>query len=332
MTLPVSGPLSLNAVNVELGFAGTTLLSLNQANVRTLAGVPSGTISMSNLYSGSSRVSLTVTFPSSFNNASTNLNLVSGYVPGKTDFTININSGVYLWGDSSGSVGYYITGGTSGDTLIVNNSGYIIGKGGNGGNPLGAAAGEAGSTALEFGTSTAFSVQLNNLSGGYIAAGGGGGGASDGGGGGGAGGGTGGNGNDGTGAGAGGSIGGSGSDGSTSSTGRAGGGGGRILPGVGGAASDNGIGGGAGGSGGGRFASEGEGAFGGAGGSTNSPGSEGGTNIGGDGGGGGGGWGAAGGAGAFGGGAGGAAGVAVVKNGRTVTISNSGAIYGAVTS
>jgi len=332
MTLPVSGPLSLNAVNVELGFAGTTLISLNQASVRTLAGVPSGTIRMSNLYSATSRVSLTVTVSSSFNNAVTNLNLVSGYIPGKTDFTININSGVYLWGDSSGSVGYYITGGTSGDTLIVNNSGYIIGKGGNGGNAYNVT-GEAGSTALEFGTSTAFSVQLNNLSGGYIAAGGGGGGAGVGGGGGGAGGGDGGNGSGGTGAGAGGSIGASGNDGSASSAGRAGGGGGRVLPGVGGVSGDNGNGGGAGGSGGGEFISEGAGGAGGAGGATNSPGLDGDTGPFGEAnsGGGGGGWGAAGGAGGA-GSAGGAAGVAVVKNGRTVTISNSGAIYGAVTS
>jgi hypothetical protein len=50
MTLPVSGPISLNAVNVELQQSGTTTISMNQTNVRTLAGVPSGKISMSDLY------------------------------------------------------------------------------------------------------------------------------------------------------------------------------------------------------------------------------------------------------------------------------------------
>ncbi len=48
MTLP-TGTISMSQVNTELGLAATTAISLNQANVRTLAGVPSGTISMSNL-------------------------------------------------------------------------------------------------------------------------------------------------------------------------------------------------------------------------------------------------------------------------------------------
>ena len=48
MTLPV-GTISMSQVNTELGLPSTTNISLNQANVRALAGVPSGTISMSNL-------------------------------------------------------------------------------------------------------------------------------------------------------------------------------------------------------------------------------------------------------------------------------------------
>ena len=48
MTLP-TGTISMSQVNTELGLASTTTISLNQTNVRTLAGVPSGTISMSNL-------------------------------------------------------------------------------------------------------------------------------------------------------------------------------------------------------------------------------------------------------------------------------------------
>jgi hypothetical protein len=48
MTLP-AGQISLGEVNVELGLSSTTTISLNQASVRTLAGVPSGQIAMSNL-------------------------------------------------------------------------------------------------------------------------------------------------------------------------------------------------------------------------------------------------------------------------------------------
>ena len=48
MTTP-SGTISMSDVNTELGYASTANISLNQATVRTLAGVPSGTISMNNL-------------------------------------------------------------------------------------------------------------------------------------------------------------------------------------------------------------------------------------------------------------------------------------------
>jgi len=50
MTLPSSGQISMNDVNVELDRSGTTTISLNDADVRALAGVPSGQISLSNLY------------------------------------------------------------------------------------------------------------------------------------------------------------------------------------------------------------------------------------------------------------------------------------------
>lgn len=49
MTLPSTGPISLANVNVELGLSSTTNISLNQTNVRTLAGISSGTISLNSL-------------------------------------------------------------------------------------------------------------------------------------------------------------------------------------------------------------------------------------------------------------------------------------------
>lgn len=50
MPLQTTGPISLSQVNAELGNASTTQISLGQSSVRTLAGVASGQISLSNLY------------------------------------------------------------------------------------------------------------------------------------------------------------------------------------------------------------------------------------------------------------------------------------------
>lgn len=62
MALNSSGPLSLGgattgqSINLELGQAATALASINAANFRTLAGVASGQISISNFYGKSSSV------------------------------------------------------------------------------------------------------------------------------------------------------------------------------------------------------------------------------------------------------------------------------------
>jgi len=50
MALQNSGPISFNNINVELNFTGTAQLSLGSAAARTLAGVPSGQIRMSDFY------------------------------------------------------------------------------------------------------------------------------------------------------------------------------------------------------------------------------------------------------------------------------------------
>jgi hypothetical protein len=57
MVLP-TGQISMSEVNTELSLAATTTISLNQTNVRTLAGVASGAISMDNLRGKSNLVVL----------------------------------------------------------------------------------------------------------------------------------------------------------------------------------------------------------------------------------------------------------------------------------
>lgn len=60
MTLNASGPISLGgstvgqSINLELGNSATALASINSTQFRTLAGVPSGQISLSNFYGKSS--------------------------------------------------------------------------------------------------------------------------------------------------------------------------------------------------------------------------------------------------------------------------------------
>lgn len=55
MTLPATGAITLNNVNVELGKSGTTTIAMNNTDIRDLFGVPSGAISLSNGYNKPSR-------------------------------------------------------------------------------------------------------------------------------------------------------------------------------------------------------------------------------------------------------------------------------------
>ena len=253
MTMVSSGPISLGgtatsgglnqSVNVELGRSGTASINMNEAAVRTLAGVPSGAITMNNFYGKSNRVAISRTFTANTANASQNLSAIAGYVAGKSDITITINSGIYLYATSTGTPGLNLTGGTTGDTLTIVNNGRIMGMGGsgtNGGAGVTSPVGGNGGTAL----SIPINATINNTNASaYI---GGGGGAGGGGysvvysttisygGAGGAGGGKGGNSyNSSLGTatgGAGGSIGANGSNGGVSGNIGAAGGGGRVFP------------------------------------------------------------------------------------------------------
>lgn len=339
MALNASGPISLGgatagqSINLELGQAATATTSLNATNVRTLAGVPSGAIIMpTNFYGKSNRATASYTYITNTANASLNITTLGGYVAGATDVTVTVNAGVYLYASTTGNHGLSLSGGSSGDTLTLVNNGYIIGCGGNANNFSG---GSAGGPALSLG----FNISLTNNS--YIAGGGGGGGSGGGSGSGAGGGGGGGNGGSSSsnGGGSGGSIGSNGSAGG--GFGQAGGGdGGGAGGGSGGFGSDSccfflGGGGGGGrvlpgGGGGGGYGNNGGygGASGANGGGSNSAGGSGGAYcFGFRTGGGGGGWGASGGSGANGGGAGGKA---INLNGRSITYTVTGTIWGAV--
>jgi len=274
------------------------------------------------------RPQLTYTYASNTTNAALTMSSISGYVSGKSDITITINSGIYLWSNSTATPGFALTGGAAGDTVKIVNNGFIMGMGGSANSGVGGTA-----LSLSFNTT----VDNTNASA-YI--GGGGGGGSVGtyyakyalttGGGGGAGGGAGGP-HTYTSGGAGGAIGAVGANGGqATNSGGGGGGGGRIFPGTGGAGAPAGNGyagsgragsGGGAGGGGGNNISSGAGGTGGAG---NAAGA-----AGGGGGGGGGGWGASGNGVAA---AGGAGGKAVALNGKTITwvSGNTTRVYGAV--
>ncbi len=337
MALPSSGRIKLSDVNTELGLASTTRITLGQATVRTLTGVSSGRIRLAaDGYGKSNRVALSYVFSSNTTQTTVTASSLPGYIAGKTDLTITVNSGVYVYSTSTASAGLTITGAATGDTIALVNNGYIMGKGGAGTRSTG----NAGGPALSLG----YNVSITNNS--YIAGGGGGGGSggtfgSSGGGG--AGGGEGINASAGTTI-VGGSPGSVGNVGDVYASvqggpvpayrfGGSGASGGRILPGTGGTGGPGGFGGannfggagGAGGGGGGYLAAgaAGEGTGnGGAGGSSNNAGSNASGSAGA--GGGGGGWGAAGGT------SGGAGGKGIALNGYSVTYIANGTIYGAV--
>lgn len=333
MTTPaIYTQISAQNINTELSRAVTTTMSFNESAIRGLAEKPtdSTTISMLDLSGKSSRKPIVGTSQTSFTVNTTqttiNISLLSGYIAGKTDVTITVNSGVYVYSTSTSVPALTITGATAGDTVTLINNGHIIGCGGDGGATSGTyAAGYAGGPAISLGCPITIANYRN------IAGGGGGGAASVSGGGGGAGGGRGGEypRYPGGAGGAPGSRGANASDTSSLGYSLSGGGGGRVLP---GAATSTGyyLSGGIGGDAGGAsglslyylygYGVPMQGGGGGGNAGVDSPytGNSGG----------GGGWGARGGHATPGGSGGGAGGAAINRNGNTITWAATGTVYG----
>jgi hypothetical protein len=118
MTLPSTGPISLANVNVELGLSSTTNISLNQTNVRTLAGVPSGTISLSNLYGKSNALAITISPSSLYTTRSGAGSVTSAAATGSG--TGGAGGYTYAWTYVSGS-SYTINSSTSASTTFTTN-------------------------------------------------------------------------------------------------------------------------------------------------------------------------------------------------------------------
>lgn len=164
----------MSQVNTELGYSSNATISLNQTAVRTLAGVPSGTISMNNLRGKSNAFAFTIS------SNQTNANLRTLAVAAGWDQTkkvaATINSGVYISSNSTGTPALTVTGSFPNGVELINN-GLIIGMGGSGGGQTivgfgPGVDGNAGGAAL----STSVALSVNNA--GTIGGGGGGGGAS----------------------------------------------------------------------------------------------------------------------------------------------------------
>lgn len=174
MTLPV-GQIKFSDVNTELGRALSASINLNDTQVRQLAGILSGTITMNNLRGKTWATSFSTSVAGGQINVRS-IALSNGWnTYGPVTCTINSNS----YSNSTGTPTILITGNfPTGLTLVINAGVYVVGKGGDAGaggpSATAGSSGSAGGTAiLVTGYSGGTLTFVNN---GFIGGGGGGGG------------------------------------------------------------------------------------------------------------------------------------------------------------
>jgi len=169
MALPASGAISLSQVSVELGAGSTSTRSLNDATTRTLFGVASGAIAMSNGYGKANQFSFSIA--SNTNNANLRTLAVNAGWDQSTKVVATLNSGIYFSSTAVGTAALTINGSWPGGVEFINN-GTVVGDGGNGGpGSANAVGGPGGGGGLALLVQSAVSVRNNGI----IAGGGGGG-------------------------------------------------------------------------------------------------------------------------------------------------------------
>jgi len=178
-----SGPISLGgnattgglnqSVNIELGRSATASINMNESAVRTLFGVSSGAISMSNGYGKANEFAFNI----SSNQVNANLRslAINAGWDQSTKLAATITGGVYVYSNGTGTPALTVNGSFPNGVTLVNN-GYILGMGGNGGTgcPVGFTSASPGNSG-GIGLSVSSAITINNASG-VIGGGGGGGG------------------------------------------------------------------------------------------------------------------------------------------------------------
>jgi hypothetical protein len=168
MALQTSGIISIDDIRVELNKTGTT--SLQDTDVRGLVDKNQGeTISLDDFYGAVNLYEVFVTADAA--NLDASAYAVANGWDGTTPLVFTVNAGVWLYSNTTATGGLVIPSSMNG-LIALENYGNIVGQGGG--------ATSAGGPAI---SNSATGVVINNYSGAFIAGGGGGGGGSQGGGG-----------------------------------------------------------------------------------------------------------------------------------------------------